>query len=371
MRAQAVSGTVLRVQPTTLPSTCNTGDMRIDSGDSNKLKLCKSNIWGTIVASDLGLGTAGQVLQLTSTAASTWAYIQDANVGTAAAIADTKLGTIQTVGKVLDSATTATPTNLGNTIVERNVSGNFTASTIFATLFSGPASSAGTASFASTASTSGTAAFAAISSTASTSGTAAFATSFNGTIAVNAGGTGNATLAVTNGGILFTDGTKVMNNASAGSIGDILTSNGGGAPSWSTPAGATSVRYFGATATISGSYSKITYLTASTGYDFANWSGQNYTVQATGFYVVEATLMVAATFAAGNASNIGIFLNGTQVSEGVEVAGGVQGLIEARVHDLIRAVANDTISFQILSSGTGPTVSASNLRNFFFIQRVR
>ena len=60
--------------------------------------------------------------------------ITNAQISESAAIADTKLATISTAGKVLNSATTATPDNDINTIVARDGSGNFSAGTITATL---------------------------------------------------------------------------------------------------------------------------------------------------------------------------------------------------------------------------------------------
>jgi len=60
--------------------------------------------------------------------------IVNADIDAAAAIADTKLGTISTAGKVSNSATTATNANTASTIVARDASGNFTAGTITAAL---------------------------------------------------------------------------------------------------------------------------------------------------------------------------------------------------------------------------------------------
>ncbi|MFM8436902.1 MAG: hypothetical protein ACKOAX_00385, partial [Candidatus Kapaibacterium sp.] len=67
--------------------------------------------------------------------------IVDADIDAAAAISDTKLGTISTSGKVLNSATTATSSNTVSTIVARDASGNFTAGVITASL-TGTASNA-------------------------------------------------------------------------------------------------------------------------------------------------------------------------------------------------------------------------------------
>jgi hypothetical protein len=64
--------------------------------------------------------------------------VTDAMVSASAAIADTKLGTIATAGKVSNSATTATATNTNSTIVARDASGNFAAGTITAASLVGP-----------------------------------------------------------------------------------------------------------------------------------------------------------------------------------------------------------------------------------------
>lgn len=56
--------------------------------------------------------------------------IVNADINSAAAIADTKLATISTAGKVSNAATTATSSNTANAIVSRDASGNFSAGTI-------------------------------------------------------------------------------------------------------------------------------------------------------------------------------------------------------------------------------------------------
>jgi trimeric autotransporter adhesin len=62
------------------------------------------------------------------------ATIVNADINASAAIVDTKLATISTVGKVSNSATTATDANTASAIVARDGSGNFTAGTITANL---------------------------------------------------------------------------------------------------------------------------------------------------------------------------------------------------------------------------------------------
>jgi hypothetical protein len=60
--------------------------------------------------------------------------IVNADIAANAAIVDTKLATISTAGKVLDSATTATSNNIFDTIVKRDTLGNFAATVITARL---------------------------------------------------------------------------------------------------------------------------------------------------------------------------------------------------------------------------------------------
>jgi hypothetical protein len=80
---------------------------------------------------------------ITISAAITADSIVNADINSAAAIADTKLATISTAGKVSNSATTATSSNTNSAIVARDSSGNFTAGTITAAL-SGNATTATT-----------------------------------------------------------------------------------------------------------------------------------------------------------------------------------------------------------------------------------
>ena len=60
--------------------------------------------------------------------------IVNADINASAAIADTKLDTIATAGKVSNSATTATSANTASAIVARDSSGNFSAGTVTANL---------------------------------------------------------------------------------------------------------------------------------------------------------------------------------------------------------------------------------------------
>ena len=79
-------------------------------------------VTGDVTISDAGVTAIGT------------GVIVNADINASAAIADTKLATIATAGKVSNSATTAASANTASAIVARDASGNFTAGTITAAL---------------------------------------------------------------------------------------------------------------------------------------------------------------------------------------------------------------------------------------------
>ncbi|HEV8512955.1 MAG TPA: hypothetical protein VGQ59_06745 [Cyclobacteriaceae bacterium] len=103
---------------------------------TNSLGIANGGTGATTVSgarSNLGLGSLSTLSAISSTEI-TDGTISNADINSAAAIADSKLATISTSGKVSNSATTATNANTANAIVARDVSGNFSAGTITATL---------------------------------------------------------------------------------------------------------------------------------------------------------------------------------------------------------------------------------------------
>jgi hypothetical protein len=85
------------------------------------------SITGDVTATDVSFDGTGAVALNAAITADT---IINADIKSDAAIADTKLATISTAGKVNNSATTATDSNVGSTIIARDASGDFKSGSI-------------------------------------------------------------------------------------------------------------------------------------------------------------------------------------------------------------------------------------------------
>jgi hypothetical protein len=128
-------------------------------------------------------------------------------------------------------------------------------------------------------------------------------------------------------------------------------------------------RYFGATATVTGSFSNATYTTK----DFdthSAYSGATLTIPVSGKYQFNAGIAFAATHALNNFGIIGIHKNGTQMNSGAQISGGAETNLFASISDIISCVAGDLITVKVTDSGPSPTIVASNFYNIFSWSRV-
>jgi hypothetical protein len=120
--AGITAGSVLMGNASAVPTaTALTGDVTISSSGVTAISA------GAVVTADIADGA------VTSAKIADGAIV-NGDINASAAIADTKLATISTAGKVSNSATTATNLNMSNAIVARDVSGNFNAGTITGSL---------------------------------------------------------------------------------------------------------------------------------------------------------------------------------------------------------------------------------------------
>jgi hypothetical protein len=119
-----------------------TGNVAGNANTATKLATARSiNVDGDVTGTAQDFDGTAAITIPTAIAAG---VIVNADINDNAQIADTKLATIATTGKVSNSATTATSANVNSAIVARDANGNFTATTITAAL-SGNATTASSA----------------------------------------------------------------------------------------------------------------------------------------------------------------------------------------------------------------------------------
>jgi trimeric autotransporter adhesin len=113
---------------TTTGLSASAGNLSFSANGAEAMKITSSGV----VAID-NLTTPG-VVHNDSSGNLTSSLVVNSDISSTAAIVDTKLATIGSAGKVLNSATTATSSNTASAIVARDSSGNFSAGTITASL---------------------------------------------------------------------------------------------------------------------------------------------------------------------------------------------------------------------------------------------
>jgi hypothetical protein len=109
-----------------------TGGVSGNAGTATKLATARTiNVSGDVTGTAQTFDGSANITIPTAIAEGS---IVNADIDESAGIADTKLATISTAGKVLNSATTATNANTASAIVARDANGNFSANQITANL---------------------------------------------------------------------------------------------------------------------------------------------------------------------------------------------------------------------------------------------
>lgn len=129
-------------------------------------------------------------------------------------------------------------------------------------------------------------------------------------------------------------------------------------------------RYMGATATITGSVSAVTYTTKD--FDSHNsFSAGAYTIPVSGRYSYNAVIFLSAASAAvGNALQFQVLKNGSAINDLSPVYQSTQTLVSLSISDTASFLAGDVVTIKVASGATTPAISASNQRNYFSIARV-
>ncbi len=134
---------------------------------------------------------------------------------------------------------------------------------------------------------------------------------------------------------------------------------------------AMSVNDAGATATITGGASLVTF-TATPNFDTnASYDTATglYTAKSQGFYKASAGLNVSGTFSAGNSIALSIAKNGLSINTNYVYPNSTsQGV--ATVDALLELNAGDTISVLVASDATTPIVAANGAVNYFNVNKV-
>lgn len=126
----------------------------------------------------------------------------------------------------------------------------------------------------------------------------------------------------------------------------------------------------GATATVTGSDSDVTWSTVDKDTHGQFNGTTTYTIPSPGEYRISASLRVNGTYALDNTATLKILKTGSVIAEGQQRAGGA---VTAQVINCTHKgtfVAGDTIKLQTNSSATAPTVPSNNTQNYVSIERL-
>jgi hypothetical protein len=244
--------------------------------------------------------------------------ITNTNISSAAAIADTKLTTIATAGKVSNSATTATSANTASTIVARDASGNFNAGTITANLTGNV--------------------------TGNLTGNAANVT---GTIAAANGGTGQTSY--TMGDLLYASTSTAVSKLADVATGNALISGGvGAAPSYGKISLTTTVS--GALPVANGGTGQTSYTIGDLLYASTSTAVAKLADVATGNALISKGINTAPSYGKIDLT--------TTVSGTLPVANGGTGATALVANSVL--LGNGTSTLQTIAPGTTGNVLTSN-----------
>lgn len=182
------------------------------------------------------------------------------------------------------------------------------------------------------------------------------------------GGQGTAaSLLVT--GCVPGDLLSVRNSVSITATTSVLTIFRLSGPSVIAASESVNARYYGATATVTGTASTITYSTKD--FDSHNaYSGGTYTIPVGGKYQINGSIRVAGTYSLNSGTVISIFKNGVIATEFTNQTGGNLTEAQATASDILNFNAGDALTLRVRSNATTPTVSSSNISNYFSITKV-
>jgi hypothetical protein len=244
--------------------------------------------------------------------------ITNTNISSSAAIADTKLTTIATAGKVSNSATTATSANTASTIVARDASGNFNAGTITANLTGNV--------------------------TGNLTGNAANVT---GTIAAANGGTGQTSY--TMGDLLYASTSTAVSKLADVATGNALISGGvGAAPSYGKISLTTTVS--GALPVANGGTGQTSYTIGDILYASTSTAVSKLADVATGNALISKGIGIAPSYGKIDLT--------TTVSGTLPVANGGTGATTLAQNSVL--LGNGTSTLQTIAPGTTGNVLTSN-----------
>lgn len=123
----SVPTSVLRLTPTAVPAVCRTGDLRVDSGASNVLKICRSNAWtrlveASIVNADISASAAIALSKLAATTVSRALVSDGSGFVSPATTTSTEIGYVNGVTSAIQTQingklSLSTATTKGDTFV--------------------------------------------------------------------------------------------------------------------------------------------------------------------------------------------------------------------------------------------------------------